>query len=210
MRVRWIISLAAVLLAGSSLRPQTSHAADVSTRPLTQDQLAIYEDFLSHYDEEGQISNVLGLQPVTVPFNITMPVGTGDWWAKKTIELNRRFIYGPGGCLHNIKLEPASSAVHRLPPEIMRFGASEFVMQRMKAAGTLLPESKRTKGYGPDGWSLTNFTVSEIVFDVTHRYAVLTYSANCNCRGGQGGSILYEHKNGKWRKVMGCADYWVG
>jgi hypothetical protein len=205
MKARLIASLAAVFLVGPSLRPQTSTAADVSTRALTQDQLAIYSDFLSRYDEEGQISNVLGLEPVTVPFNIDKPFGTDESWAKE-----QPLIYGPGGCLHNIKLERLPSTVHRLPPEIMLFGSRDFVMERIRAAGTLQPESKRIKGTGPDGWSLTKFTVSEIVFDVTHRHAVLTYSADCNCRGGQGGSILYEHKNGKWRKVMGCADYWVG
>jgi hypothetical protein len=204
MKASWIISLAAVFLVGPSLRPQTSTAADVSTRPLTQDQLAIYEDFLSHYDEAGQISNVLGLEPVTVPFKNLKRFGTDEVWAKNGL------IYGPGGCLHNIKLEPPSMTVHRLPPEIMRFGTSDFALGRMRAAGTLLPESKRDKGRGPDGWALTDFTVSEIVFDVTHRYAVLTFSADCHCRGGQGGSVLYEHKNGKWRKVMGCPDYWEG
>ena len=203
MKTKWFVPIAALFLVGSFSHLQSSVAADVSSLPLTQDQLAIYEDFLTHYDQFGQLSNLLGMQPVTVPFNIDEPANS------LTFEVTQRAIHGPGGCLHNLKLEPRSMTVHRFPPEIMQFGASDSVMRRLQAAGKFRPESPR-QGFGPDGWSLTEFTLSEITFDVTHRYAVLTFSANCHCRGGQGGSVLYEHRNGKWQKVMDCADYWEG
>jgi hypothetical protein len=194
-----MVSVAAVFLVVPSLRSPVPVEPEVSTHPPTHDQLAIYQDFLSHYDN-GQIGNLLGLQPITVPFDIDKHLEPGD----------RHFIYGPGGCLHNIKLKAQSSTVHRLPSEIMQFGNPDSVLRRITAAGTLLPESKRPTGSAPDGFGVPQFTVSEIVFDVTHRYAVFTYSANCHCIGGEGASVLYERKNGKWKQITYCRDYWEG
>jgi hypothetical protein len=199
MKAIWIVSVAAAFLAAPPLRSQVPVEPAVSTHPLTHDQLAIYQDFLSQYDN-GQIGNLLGLQSVTVPFDIDKGLEPRD----------RHFIYGPGGCLHNIKLEAQSSTVHRLPPEIMQFGNPDSVLRRITAAGRLVPESKRRMRSAPDGFGVPQFTVSEIVFDVTGRYAVFTYAANCHCRGGEGASVLYERKNGKWKQVTYCRDSWEG
>ena len=198
MRTAWIVAIVAIFLTAPSPRSQTPTAATVTARPLAADQLAIYQDFLSHYEQYDQLSNLLGMQPVTVPFKIDTPFGI------------ERSVSGPKGCLHNLKLQPRSGEVHRLPPEIMQFGAPESVTRRIAAAGKLLPQSKRSKGTGPDGWVLTKFTLSEIAFDVTHHYAVFTFSADCNCRGGQGGTILYELHGRKWTESKIFCDAWEG
>ena len=46
MKAIWIVSVAAVFLFSPSLRAQVPVEPDVSTHPLTHDQLAIYQDFL--------------------------------------------------------------------------------------------------------------------------------------------------------------------
>jgi hypothetical protein len=115
MKATWIVSIASVFLVGLPLRAQTSLAANVSRRPLSRDQLAIYRDFLSHNEEyEEQLSNLLGVQPATVPF------------AFDTLS-RHRYVYGRNGCLNNLKIEPQSDTVHRLPPEIMQFGNFDSV-----------------------------------------------------------------------------------
>jgi hypothetical protein len=198
MKATWIVSIASVFLVGLPLHAQTSPAANVSRRPLSRDQLAIYRDFLSHYEEyEEQLSNLLGMQPVTIPF------------AFDTLS-RHRYVYGPNGCLHNLKLEPQSDTVHRLPPEIMQFGNLDSISRRIAAAGKTYSPPQATKGIGPDGWVLTKFTLSEIIFDVTHQYAAFNFSANCNCLGGQGGTILYQLQGGEWKRSKVFCAAWQG
>jgi hypothetical protein len=179
--------LAAFFLLAPFLTSQASIARNISARPLTPDQLAIYQDFLSHYEDFEQISNLLGMQPLTVPFKADEIFGS------------ERSLYGPKGCLHDLTLEPQSDAVHHLPAEIMQFGTLDSVTRRITAAAKLVPQSKLSKGRGPDGYVLTKFTLSEIAFDMTHQYGVFVFSAACGCKGGQGGMILYERRNGKWK-----------
>ena len=199
MKTLCIVCVAVVFLVGPSSRAQTTVKSKSSEPlPLAQEQVSIYRDFLAHYEDYQQLSNLLGMQPVTEPFKIDISVGGIE-----------RSVYGPKGCLHALKLEPQSGTVHRLPPEIMRFGDPDSVMSRIKATGQPLPRSKGAKGVGPDGYVLTKFTLSEIVFDVTHHFAVFNFSANCGCLGGQGATILYERKGGKWTKSQDC-DYWIG
>lgn len=196
MKALWTATLALAFLCCFRLGAQTPKESDISTRPLSQDRLAIYRDFLSHYGKyEQQLSNLLGMQPTTVPFVIDT-LGGSD-----------RSVYGPNGCLHNVKMEPQSDLVHRLPPEIMQFSDPDSVSRRIARAGK--PHPRYAKGTGADGWVLTKFTLSEIFFDVTHRYAVFNFSANCDCLGGQGGTILYELKGSKWQRSRVC-DAWEG
>ena len=190
---------AALFLVAAFLTSQASTATNISARPLTRDQLAIYQDFLSHYEDFEQISNLLGMQPLTVPFKVDEIFGS------------ERSLYGPKGCLHDLTLEPQSDAVHQLPPEIMQFGTLDSVTRRITAAGKLVPQSKRSKYQGPDGYVLTKFTLSEIVFDVKHQYGVFVFSADCGCLGGQGAMLVYERTNGKWkRSTTRLCGWWEG
>ena len=203
MMATWIVSIASVFLIGLPLCAQTSLAANVSRRPLSRDQLAIYRDFLSHYEEyEEQLSNLLGMQPVTVPF------------AFNTLSRHRD-VYGPNGCLHNLKLAPQSDTVHRLPPEIMQFGNLDSVSRRIAAAGKMYSPPQGTKGIGPDGWVLTKFTLSEISSSTSHidtRYSTFPrivtvsvvkearFSTNSKAASGRGQRFSAPH--GKGRKPV--------
>jgi hypothetical protein len=174
-------------------------AQTVSPEPLDKERVEIYRDFLAHYERYEQLSNLLGLQPITVPFEV--PILFGD------VE---RSDYGPRGCLHHIKLELPGAVVHRLPPELLAFGSRQSVMRRIKAAGKLKSPAQSTAGVGPDGSVLTDFKVSEIVYDSTHHYAAFFFSASCKCLGGQGGMVLYEHVHGRWKRSDRDCDYWEG
>jgi hypothetical protein len=187
-----------LVLIGGTAHTQTPKPEKLSSDPISAEKIAIYRDFLSHYEEQGQLSNLLGMQPVTVPFKVEKPFGSD------------RSAYGSGMCLHDIALEPASQAVHRLPPDILAFAEPDSVLRRIKASKTLKHLSGLQKGTGTDGYVLTTFTLSEIVFDATHRYAVLQFSANCHCIGGQGGIVLYKRIRGRWVRFNPDCGHWQG
>jgi hypothetical protein len=70
---------------------------------------------------------------------------------------------------------------------------------------------------GPAGVSLDpktrssfRFTLSEIAFDSTKNQAAFTFAALCGCKGGQGGTVLYKLKNGRWERQRPMLNYWIG
>jgi hypothetical protein len=60
----------------------------------------------------------------------------------------------------------------------------------------------------PDGSVKWRFTLSEIAFDSKHEQAAFIFDALCGCKGGQGGTILYELKDGQWKRKKMLND-WV-
>jgi hypothetical protein len=66
------------------------------------------------------------------------------------------------------------------------------------------------KSLDPKTRSSFRFTVSEIAFDSKHEQAVFIFAALCGCKGGQGGTVLYELKNGRWELQRPLLNYWMG
>jgi hypothetical protein len=141
-----------------------------------RDEIAIYRDFLLHYPE--QLSNMIGMQDTTVAF--VTPTGFRVDPVPATLKA------------------PAYSG-RKLPPEVMALTTEKAVTARIIAEGKLVDPSKRGPQQGPDGYVRTHFTLSEIAFDPKHELAAFIYSASCSCLGGQGGTVLYERRNGRWR-----------
>jgi hypothetical protein len=142
----------------------------------SHDEIAIYRDFLLHYG--NQLSNIIGMQDTTVAF--VSPTG---------------FRQQPAPL--NLKIPTFSG--RKLPSEVMALTDEKVVTARIAAKGELIDPSRRRPQTGPDGFALTHFTLSEIAFDPKHRQAAFIYSADCGCRGGQGGMVIYERKHGRWK-----------
>jgi len=179
MRKKLALFLAAVSLAMSA------QVADIA-QPFTNDEVAIYRDFLLHYPD--QLSNIIGMQDTTVAF--TPPISP------------RADPVPP-----NLKVPTYSR--RKLPPEIMALTNEKEVTARIAANGELVDRNKRGPDQGPDGYVRTHLTLSEIAFDSGHEHAAFLYSATCGCLGGQGGMVLYELKNGHW-KLNTIQNAWVG
>jgi hypothetical protein len=77
----------------------------------TDDEIAIYRNFLLHYPE--QLSNMIGMQDTTVPFVASMAFGDEP---------------------HPPKLNTPAYSGRKLPPEVMALTAEEPVTARIAAA----------------------------------------------------------------------------
>jgi hypothetical protein len=153
----------------------------------TDDEIAIYRDFLLHYPEP--LSNMIGMQDTTVAFVGSMAFG--DESNPPHLEI------------------PAYSG-RKLPPEIMALTDEKAITARIAAEGKLVDPKKRSPSEGPDGSVKMYFTLSEIAFDSKHEQAAFVYSALCGCKGGSRGTVVYELQNGQWRRKKPILNFWQG
>jgi hypothetical protein len=172
------------LLAAVTVSIPAQVTADVPS--FTGDEIAIYRDFLLHYPE--QLSNMIGMQDTTVAFVASAPLG---------------------GEPTPPNLKAPAYSKRKLPPEVMELTSEKEVTARIAAEGKLVDSNKRSPYQGPDGYVRTHLTLSEIAFDPKHEQAAFIFSASCNCRGGQGGMVIYERKNGRW-KLRTMLNAWEG
>jgi hypothetical protein len=101
---------------------------------------------------------------------------------------------GYGDDPHPPNLEIPAYSGRKLPPELMALAKEEALNVRMAA---------RLR----DGSVKWRFTLSEIAFDSKHEQAAFIFDALCGCKGGQGGTILYELKNGRWERKRFLNDW---
>jgi hypothetical protein len=153
----------------------------------TDDEIAIYRDFLLHYPE--QLSNMIGMQDTTVAFAASMAFG--DEPNPPNLEI------------------PAYSG-RKFPPEVMALTDEKAVTARIAAEGKLVDPKKRSPSEGPDGSVKMRFTLSEIAFDSKHEQAAFVYSALCGCKGGSRGTVVYELQNGQWKRKKPILNFWQG
>jgi hypothetical protein len=88
----------------------------------------------------------------------------------------------------------------KLPSEVIAL-VDENAVSPTAAAGKSLEPKMR---------SSFRFTLSEIAFDSKHEKAVFVFAALCGCKGGQGGTVLYELKNGQRELQRPMLNYWIG
>ena len=97
-------------------------------------------------------------------------------------------------CLHGLHMEnlaEAAQTVHDLPP-------------------TILPGPKlRLARPGKSVPSPGLLSLSEIVFDKEHRYAVVGYSFVCRGKCGGGRTRVYEKVGGEWKDANRECGYWI-
>jgi hypothetical protein len=146
-------------------------AAD--SRPFTEDEIAIYRDFLLHYPEPP--SEMIGMQDTTVAFVASMAFGD---------EPNPPNLNVP------------TYSGRKLPSEIMALTDEKAVTARIAAEGKQYSE-----------WR-THLTLSEIAFDSKHEQAAFVYSS-MRGKGGSRGTIVYELKDGRWKRKGPILNFWM-
>ena len=88
----------------------------------------------------------------------------------------------------------------KLPSEVVAL-TDENAVSPIAAVGKLLDPKRRNS---------FRFTLSEIAFDSKHEQAAFIFAALCGCKGGQGGTVAYELKDGQWKRKKHLLNDWIG
>jgi hypothetical protein len=179
------ITIATIYTAVILVSASWAQAPVLSSSPLGDDQVSVYEGFLNRFSS----LKIRNLSSVTIPFD---------------------FKGFPDGrpCLNGIELDNASESLrmtHTLDQQITKglditlVGSAEREKLR-KAGDALRASQKRTpSGNGQKVSSDSSyFVLSEIVFDTTRQFALLKYLIVCGQRCVSGAILVMEKRDGKW------------
>ena len=187
-----------VALLSLPLAAQQIHTSIVRT-PLDADNLAIYRDFLSGYDNgSGAVLNVAN---TTEAFLNATPVSDEQ-----------------KSCLSDVHITRLSSAV------VHKFSADAFPADKVRLVdpatyqrrdpSDAIRTGKSIEDAVHAGFAAGLFTFSEIVFDATHTHAAFQYSFVCGRLCGSGGTVLYDKRpddHGKpgWQLSRKICGSWI-
>jgi hypothetical protein len=174
------------------------HTAVIPT-PLPADNLAIYRDFLSGYNNgSGAVLNVAN---TTEAFLNANPVSNEQ-----------------KSCLSDVHITQLYSAV------VHKFSADAFPADKVKLVDPAAhrrndPSDGIRSGQSIEdavhaGFAAGLFTFSEIVFDATHTHAAFQYSFVCGRLCGNGGTALYDklpddHGKPRWQLSKKICGSWI-
>jgi hypothetical protein len=153
----------------------------VSSAPLTDDQMAVYRVFLNAYGNGG---------PKT-KFNLAR---------RSTPLVLKDEVWN--GCLKGItlvNLKAAQATVHD-------FGNTGTIAWPESVA---LVDPKAHWAQVAKGSASGLLTLSEIAFDRDHRYAVMAYGFTCGGLCGEGGTLVFEKRDGEWKRLDRGCTFWV-
>jgi hypothetical protein len=178
--MKTILALVSLLLLPVSLLGQASPKVIISDTSLTADQIAIYRVFLS--------SSNTGLD---APINV----------ADVTVE----FKPDPSDlkeCLKDFGSPVSSQKLHRSTTEFSDLRKIHLIdpsKHKIADPGIAIRHGDPVDHAVKAGFEAGVLTLSEIIFDPTH-LAALTYDFYCGALCGNGGTVVYEMKNGKWTR----------
>ena len=95
-------------------------------------------------------------------------------------------------------LEIPTYSGRQLPPEIMALAQEKAVSARTVAVDRL-----------PDASMKWRFTLSEIAFDSKHELAAFVFSS-LQGKGGIRGTVVYELRDGQWKRKKRILNVWQG
>lgn len=190
-----LCALLGLPLAAQSTPIQTS----VIRTPLDADNLAIYRDFLSGYNNGS--GAVLNVADTTDAFLNAMPVSDEQ-----------------KSCLSDAHITHLYSAV------VHKFARDAFPADKVKLVDPATHQRSDPSDGIHNGQSVEDavhagfaaglFTFSEIVFDTTHTHAAFQYSFVCGRLCGNGGTVLYdklpdEHGKPRWQISRKICGSWI-
>lgn len=188
--MRKVLALVALVILRGFSFAQTPPQSAFSKAPLTRDQIAIYRSFLSSYRTGLDVP--INLSDVTEEF--------------KPDEMDVK------GCLKEFAPVTAASQLHLFTNEF-----SELDHIRVIDASrhqTSDPGDGIRKGSSVDdavraGFAAGVLRVSEIILDSTHQLAAMSYSFYCGSLCGNGGTIIFELRDGNWKQSKRTCARWV-
>ena len=183
-----------VTIAVSALADEQNPA--LSNRPLSAEQNEVYKAFLSSYTN-GSKSNHLNL-------------------GNRTILLDLSEI---GNCLKGIEFESAetvSSTVHEFDSQSALPADVTLVDPKKQNSEVKENDPDRTMRQGKSvdqavesAFASGLLSLSEIAFDKTHQYAVMSYSFVCGGLCGHGGTVIFQKVGGKWKPTYPPCRSWI-
>jgi len=184
-----------LLLLAALAAPAQESPIQVSDKPLSSDQIAIYKDFLGTYtSEEGDHKFVLNVADTTVPLSID----NSD----------------RNGCARGITradIALTQVSVHRLPAELnnAKVRLVDSGKHRINDPGDAIRRGRPVDDAVDAGFRAGIFTFSEIAFDHEHQMAAFLYSFRCGRLCGHGGLVVYQMRLGKWHRSKHECGGWV-
>ncbi|MGB7190072.1 MAG: hypothetical protein WBD10_08050 [Acidobacteriaceae bacterium] len=184
-----LLTLVSLVLLPASLLGQISSKPVVSHTALTADQVAIYRTFLSSYNTglDAQIN---------------------------VADMTSEFMPDPNdfkGCLKEFGPSTASEDVHRFSTEFSGLRKLRLIdpnTHKIADPGIAIRQGVSVNDAVKAGFEAGVLTLSEIIFDPTHHYAAFSYSFHCGSLCGNGGTVVYELKDGKWVKSKRFCSFW--
>jgi hypothetical protein len=189
-----------ILLAGIPISTTAANTKRMlSKTPLSTEQMEIYSAFLSFYTN-GSKSSRLNLANRTGPLDLA----------------EQR---GPNGCLKAIDFDESEhpdSAFHKFDAQTVL--PKNIVLVDPDRQSTTIKENDpdRTMRQGTPvndavdaAFASGLLTLSEITFDKTHRYAVMSFSFVCGGLCGHGETIVFQKVDGKWKRTERRCGGWV-
>ncbi len=184
MNGRWRFALFGIGLVSLAACRSSAAPPRQSEGALTSERLQVYADFIESFSK----TNFKSLSNRTFPLDLS---GVDKYAA----------------CLQGLKLEGSEDArktVHLLGPEVLR----GKTIRRVEAQeeGPILKQrdsdtTMRRTGPGKDASATTDpgiLTLSEIVFDKSHHFAVLKYVFLCGSRCNSGAILALEKVGSQW------------
>ncbi len=174
------LACAGVLVSTTEGEPKPK----LNKEPLSAERIAVYSAFLKSYSHGGPGTLNLG--------NRTVP-----------LEISKDDL---GGCLSGINLEPLGRVVHVIGPEVIKGRNIRLVDPEKQRSLVQENDPSRTirKGKPVEDAVGTAFasgllSVSEIAFDMNHKFAVFKFSFYCGGLCGHGGTLVFEKVGDEWR-----------
>jgi len=192
-------SFSALLLVCITAIAQTQQPSQpkLSSTPLTSEQVAVYRAFLADYNSGSK--NPLNVANVTDPFEPdTDPMVSDDKNGRDT-------------CLRTFPPHIRASDVHSLPSDLASAGIRLVDPTKHKLAdpGDNIRSPQDVDSAVDAGFAAALMTLSEVVFDTQHHLAALNYSFVCGRLCGNGGIVIYELRDGHWKRSTRRCSSWV-
>jgi hypothetical protein len=169
----------------------------LSTKPLTADQIAVYRAFLTDY-QSGSKSQ-LNVANITDPFQPDSDPMQSDGKS------------GRDSCMKAFPSHIGATEVHLLPNEFTsaKVRLVDPTQHKLADPGDSIRRPQDVDAAVEAGFAAALMTLSEVVFDGQHHLAAFSYSFVCGRLCGNGGTVIYELRNGRWRRSARRCSSWV-
>lgn len=170
----------------------------LSKASMTPDQIAVYRVFLNSYSN-GSNSKLYNLA------NRTFPLDLSD-------------DKGKGGCLDGLVFDDSQhpdSTFHKFDPHValpnVRFVDPDKQQEAVKEndPSRTIHRGKPVNDAVEAAFNSGILTLSEVAFDKTGDFAVMSFSFVCGGLCGHGETMVYERKNGNWVRAKRRCSSWI-